>query len=112
MACKIEGNKITLTRGDSFAAKVTMRYRNTQEEYTPQAGDVVRFALKASCTDTGEPLILTEIPIDTLLLELVPDDTKPLPFGQYVYDIELTYASGKVDTFITAAPFVIAQEVH
>lgn len=112
MACKIDGHAVTLTRGDSFIVKVGMKYQETGEEYIPQVGDEVRFALKASCNDISAPLILKDIPIDTMLLELEPDDTKPLPFGQYVYDIELTYATGKVDTFIVAAPFTIAREVH
>ena len=35
-------------------------------------------------------------------MELEPDDTKPLTMGQrYVYDIELTDALGRVDTFIS-----------
>ena len=128
MSCKIEEYrksngvivpKVTLTRGDSFIAKVTALRKESGEEYQPQAGDVVRFALKRPEMTAeqkeyvdSEPRILKTIPNDTLLLELQPDDTKPLPFGQYVYDIELTYASGRVDTFIEAAPFVIAQEVH
>ena len=45
-------------------------------------------------------LILKEIPTDTMVLELEPSDTKSLSFGTYVYDIELTTATGSVSTVI------------
>ena len=35
-----------------------------------------------------------------------------LPFGKYVYDIELTKATGEVDTFITKAILKLTEEVH
>ena len=58
------------------------------------------------------PLLIKEIPIDTMILTLNPEDTKHLPFGKYVYDIELTKATGEVDTFITKAILKLTEEVH
>ena len=107
---KVEDNKITLTRGDSFYANVSIKNPD-KSTYIPQEGDSVRFALKKRYTDP-EPLIVKNIPTDSLLLVLVPDDTKELPFGKYVYDIELTKANGDVDTFIYEETFEIAKEVH
>ena len=115
MSYSVDGTRITLTRGDSLYIEIGMK-RGTQT-YTPAEGDKVRFALKSARVVGGEyankrPLILKDIPTDTLLLHLEPSDTKPLPFGDYVYDVELTYANGDVDTFITEAPFVLTREVH
>ncbi len=107
---KINGTAITLTRGDSFYATVTMEQADG-EPYIPQAGDTIRFALKKRYTDS-EPLIIKPVPTDTLMLHLEPEDTKALPFGRYVYDVELTKANGDVDTFIWEADFEIAKEVH
>lgn len=69
------------------------------EVYTPQFGDVIRFAMKQSYT-SSRVLIDKRIPIDTLTLKLDPSDTKQLNFGKYVYDIEITFSTGDVDTFI------------
>lgn len=88
------------------------------EEYTPQAGDVIRFALKhnrlkqdgSDYTD-DEPLFTVVIPNDTMILEIEPSHTKTLAFGKYVYDMEITFTDGKVDTFIAEASFTIAPEV-
>ena len=120
MSSSIDEHVITLTRGDTFRAKVTI-YLDDQEEqeYRPVPGDQVRFALKHKTLTEGgkeytdvDPLINKQIPIDTMVLELVPDDTKNLGFGTYNYDIEITFEDGTVDTFITAAPFKLTKEVH
>ena len=67
--------------------------------------------MKADVDDT-ECLILRDIPIDTMMLVLNPEDTKELEFGSYVYDIQLTKANGDVDTFITASKLKLTAEVE
>lgn len=104
---KIQGNKITLTRGDSFYCQLTLKSKDGTV-YVPEEGDVIRFAMGR---DYGDPIITKVIPNDTMTLSLVPADTEELSFGKYVYDIEITFADGDVDTFINEAEFVIAPEV-
>lgn len=112
----IKGTTITLTRGDTLILKVDIL--RDGEPYTPAPGEYVRFALKRSLNlggtdfEEAEPLILKEIPIDTMLLWLDPADTASLGFGVYNYDIEITMLDGTVDTFIAYAKFVITPEVH
>lgn len=116
---KIEGDSIYLTRGDTLKVTVGMWTDETQtEEYVPISGDSLRFYLKTyrykrdkSDYYEDEPLITKVIPIDTQILKLEPEDTKPLPVGDYVYDIELTKVDGTVDTFINNAPFKLVYEV-
>lgn len=117
MASSVQGTSISLTRGDTLRVKINITLDD--EPYTPQAGDSVRFALKhptfnAKKTDykDAEPLILKDVPIHNLILELEPEDTKPLDFGNYVYDLQITFADGRVDTFITEAKFKITPEVY
>lgn len=117
MAFQITGTTIRLTRGDSFYCAVGMSQGSTP--YAPAQGDVVRFALKRNRLTPGggafvdkRPLIVKTIPNDTMILHLEPEDTAGLEFGEYVYDIEIKFADGDVDTFITAAPFFIEKEVY
>lgn len=105
----IEDNVIRLIRGDTLRALVEIRCDG--EPYVLSEGDVVRFAMKRS-VDELNPLILKIIPHDTLTLTIDPEDTKPLPFGKYVYDVELTMEDGTVDTFIPLTAFFIEKEVH
>lgn len=110
MSFKVKKNTIFLTRGDTFKAHLTINNPDGTE-YTPQEGDTVRFALKENIEDQ-ECLILRDIPTDTMLLVLNPEDTKGLEFGSYVYDIQLTKANGDVDTFITASKLKLTAEVE
>ncbi len=111
-------NEITLTRGDTFRSTILLEYEDGRP-YTPTEGDSLRFALKhrtknhkGTAYKDIDPLILKDIPTSTMVLQLDPEDTKPLDFGDYVYDIEITFADGSVDTFITETTFTITPEVH
>lgn len=127
MSTIVEGTTITHTRGDTLLLPVEI-YQNIGPDpegepvwapYIPQPGETVRFALKSARMTTGnreyvdqEPLILVDIPINTLILRLDPEDTKDLSFGTYKYDIEITQLGGIVTTFITEADFKLTPEVH
>ena len=106
----IDGSDISLTRGDTLILQIAMK--RDGEPIMPQEGERVRFAMKNRYTDPDdEVLILKEIPLDTLILEIEPEDTKSLKFNKtYVYDIEYTDIFGHVDTFIEGS-FTIAKEV-
>lgn len=116
MSSIIKGTTITLTRGDTLRVKININVDD--EEYTPVAGDSVRFAVKhpqmnskKTAYKDAQPLLIKTIPIETMILELQPSDTKSLDFGTYVYDIQITFADGTTDTFITQATFKLTPEV-
>lgn len=111
MSYFVKKTTITLTRGDTFKAQISIANKDGTP-YEPQEGDSVRFAMKKHFTDPdSEVLINKNIPMDTLILTLEPEDTKSLAFGEYVYDIELTTAAGEIDTFITNAILILTEEV-
>ena len=116
MSYSISNNEITLTRGDTLEADITLQ--KGEDPYVIQEGDSIRFALKTkkmkadkSDYEEATPLIVKEIPTDSMKLVLEPGDTKQLPFGDYEYDIQVTLASGKVDTVIPAQKFKLTKEV-
>ncbi len=82
MSYSVSGTMITLTRGDTFSALITITDLN-DNQYIPMNGDRIRFAMKNDYNDET-PLLIKEIPIDTMILTLNPEDTKHLPFGKYV----------------------------
>lgn len=102
---KIDGTTISLTRGDTLITQITIMQGD--EEYVPQEGDTISFALKRAQMKADKtafldekPLVIKQIPIDTLTLRVESADTKNLAFGNYIYDIQITMADGTVDTFI------------
>lgn len=109
MSFSVKKNTIALTRGDTF--KATIRITNADgSPYEPVEGDAIRFAMKKNYEDDNTLLDIV-IPTDTLILTIAPADTKLLPFGEYVYDIQLTKASGEIDTFITKSKLILTEEV-
>ena len=110
MSAKISGKTITLTRGDTFKATIEI-FNEDGTTYEPLAGDAVRFALKQNY-NSNEIKIYKDIPLDTLLLEINPEDTKDLKQpAEYVYDIQLTHINGDIDTFIANGKFKLTEEV-
>ncbi len=106
---QITGYNIFLTRGDSAFLKFSLE-DNDGNPYTPVEGDSIRFAMKKRIKDEV-PLIIKDIPIDTLICEIVPSDTKELAFGEYKYDVEFTDHLGHVSTIILGS-FTITEEVY
>lgn len=105
----LKGTKIALTRGDTFKMKLNLS-DTSGESYTPKDGDVITFGVKKSYSD-DECIIEKIIPNDTLTLHILPEDTKLMNFGDYVWDAQIKFANGDVYTFITKASLKIVEEV-
>ena len=106
------GNTIYITKGDTLDLQVAIQNQDG-EEYTPSENDRIRFAMKKKYTDL-EPMIVKEISPDTLRLRIEAEETKrwktsPTP---YVYDIEITFEDGTVDTFIERQKLYVTEEVY
>lgn len=110
---KIKNNtELYLTRGDSVQMQITILDANG-DPYTPEAGDVIRFALKKTYI-SAEPEILKTLNNSNLVLNLTPEETKNFSTfnSPYVWDIELSNeASGIVDTFMSGKLFIL-EEVY
>ena len=110
MASSVLDTKITLTRGDTFKTEIIIKNHDS-EEYQPQEGDVVRFAMKKKYKDE-KPLLVKILDNENLLLELTPEDTKSFNYGDYVYDIEITLSNGEVYTVVDRATLILTEEVY
>lgn len=104
---------ISITRGDSKY----YRYYNTSKDgdHVPLVeGDKIFFTVKKS-TKTEDIIfqrIITDFDNDGgAFIEIYPEDTNGLEYGDYVYDIQLIRHTGYVKTTIKPALFRITDEV-
>ena len=103
----IDGDKIKLTRGDTLVLTIGIRVKTSDadedEEYETQEGDSCRFALSKSylSREDYEFILEKNIPMDSRTFTLTSEETK-LDYGTYRYDVQLTYADGRVETFISS----------
>ena len=105
----IDGNQnITLTRGDTLT--LTVNLMKDGEAYTPEAGDVIRFALAEGYEGGSDYCFILEkvIPHSTLTFTLNSAETE-LEYKKYNYDVQITHEDGCVDTFISAKLKIIGE---
>ena len=101
----ITGTKLSMVRGDSESIAVT-----PSRPFT--AGDTVYFTVRESAED---PIVLqktvTEFPDGKAVIGIGHEDTQGLDFGDYVYDIQVTWADGTVKTLVEMSRFRLREEV-
>ena len=109
-----KNNAITMVKGDTVILDLNV-YDQDDNKYVPEKGDRMRFALKKRY-DENNPILVKDIPVDTMQFVIEPEDTKNLLCGEYhgrdKYDIELITAEGFIDTIIPRADFIILEEVY
>lgn len=104
---RVIGNKIYLTRGDS--AFLDIQVKNPDgTDYILAAGDQLLMTVKDS---TSSETTRFQHTIVDGTVEILPQDTENLPYGDYVYDCQLRTYSGVVQTFIPPSLFRVMEEV-
>ena len=107
MTVKENGGKvnITMTRGDSESLTV-----RCSEPF--RTGDRVFFTVREDAeSDISLQKIIAVFPNGEAVIPIYPEDTEPLEFGSYVYDIQVTRANGTVTTLIVPSAFKLTEEV-
>ena len=103
---RVVNNNITMVRGDS--ATISLSIQNADgSEYTILPTDSVTMMVRK--TPTSEVVISKTL--DYGVLNITPADTSNLPFGSYVYDIQIVHGDGWTDTIIPVHRFDVLQEV-
>lgn len=104
------GKKIYLTRGDTAYIDVALE-DNSGNNYEPVQGDKLYFRLKKNVYEKAL-IVEKEIDLETLKLEITPEDTKMLGFGTYCYEVELVTEAGEHFTVIENAAFVVGADLR
>ena len=104
------GRTIRMVRGDTLTYDISVEYGRDHVQYELMEGDLIRFRMKKYLYDK-DPIIEKYIPIDQPTLEILPEDTSDLTFGEYHYNIELITTDGEVYTIVPDSLFLITPKV-
>ena len=93
--------KISLTRGDTAYLTFPLTDNTTGGLYQMNADDTLTLSIKK---DFGEQqrVVLQKVSRGTNNIHIIPEDTKPLKFACYKYEVELAKSNGDVFTVIGA----------
>ena len=102
-----------VTRGDNDSIEISMIDSSANIPLLFETGDTVFFSVKE---DVGQSMYLIQKEITTfneglLEIDLLPEDTNSLEFGNYVYDVKLHKLDGFKQHLIDVSPFVILEVV-
>lgn len=104
-----KNNVVRLTRGDTARFIVTVKNETTQEPYDILPTDTLIMTIKKSVRDS-DPCIQKKN-VGSNAFHILPTDTSDLPFGRYVYDVQLTTNGNDVYTVIPPSVFELMKEV-
>ena len=102
---RMSGNDIYMTRGDS--ASFSLVIYNGKNIYTLQEGDNVVFTIRQIPKNTPTiptPLLNKVFGNNTIVLN--PNDASFLQYGQYKYDVQITFSDGGVNTILAGNIFL------
>ena len=100
-------NDIIFTRGDTV--QYTVELYDGEEAYILQDGDKLVFTVKENVY-TKEIVMQKEILNNQFTID--HKDTESLSYGDYVYDVQLTFANGDIQTVIKPTLFRLTEEVN
>ena len=114
---KLRKNQIYMTRGDS--ARVGLKIKIPvfpYDEYEMKPGDKCLFTCRKLqfCKEDqkNSPIIFQFEILSDGIIDIIPEYTEDLPYGDYLYDIELTLENGEIHTIIEPTILKITREVN
>ena len=99
-------HQITLTKGDNAEIEVKIKDINDADRGVFADDEVIMTIRKSA----NSPVVLTKQAIDGIIT-FNPEDTKKLPCGKYVYDVELRAFTGRIYTVIPKSYFLLEEEI-
>lgn len=105
----LEDGTIKLTRGDTARIAVGITDDTGDEQYVIQDNDTLTMTVKKTVRDRD--FAFQKVVTGDNKFHVLPSDTCGLSFGKYLYDVQLTTASGDVYTVVGPCTFELLQEV-
>ena len=104
-----DDNTIKLTRGDTARLTVPIINEIDGSFYDMNPNDILTFTMRK--TVTAADFLVQKISHGNNHFHFLPQDTKGLKYGSYIYDVQLTTEAGDVYTVIVPTAFEVLTEV-
>lgn len=101
-------NRVTLTKGDT-ATMLVQVFDLDNKEYEILSTDTVTFTLRQN--NSAKTMALQKEATHDHYIIIDSEDTKELPLGLYMYDVQLVTKEGFVYTIIPPSYFSLTSEV-
>lgn len=105
---KIDEGKIYLTRGDTAYLQVAITL-DDGTVYTAHEGDTLTLSIKKEMNDTG--YALQKVVAADEVINILPENTRMLECGKYIYDVQLNTSLNEVFTIISPSGFYLKEEI-
>ena len=111
----VRGNKdLWITRGDDAYLDLELRQQTFPYDiYEFDSSDSAVLSVRKSRdedVDNDNPILL-QIPFENGRFHIRSEDTKDMDFGNYSYDVQVTFSDGRINTVIGPNIFRILPEV-
>ncbi len=111
----VRGNKdLWITRGDDAYLDLELRQQTFPYDiYKFEDADSAVLSVRKSRdedVDNDNPILL-QIPLENGRFHICSEDTKDMDFGNYSYDVQVTFSDGRINTVIGPNIFRILPEV-
>lgn len=109
-----ENKDLWITRGDDAYLNLELRYPTFPYNiYQFEDNDIVVLSVRKSediDIDNNNPILIS-IPLKDGKFHIRSEDTRFLNFGNYTYDVQITFSDGRINTAIGPNIFRILPEV-
>lgn len=101
---------IRMTRGDSGTFTLIIKDPSTGGIYNPNENDVIIFTLRRNVKNCPNSPFLLQKKFKSGQIVLLPNDTQFLKCDTFLYDVQITFPSGSVNTVVSGT-FKLLSEV-
>lgn len=109
-----DNRDLWITRGDDIFLDLELRQPSfPYDKYELGEKDFSLFSVRKTRDediDDNNP-ILFQVPVTNGKIHISPEDTETLDFGDYIYDIQITFSDGSINTVIGPNILKILPEV-
>lgn len=103
-----KNGRIYLTKGDSATINLDIQTAEGKV-FTPNGGDKILFTVRNGYKKKDCAEYEFQLEIQNGILKIKPEHTDNMEYGRYVYDVQVSFSSGDIDTVLIGEIYITAE---